>query len=114
MPSAVRFCAMSSRSPIAIRVIAAALWAVLALAFTSPAFLLCAVPLLVLVALLAIGRFPGEELLAEIRERRSSVPRGRVGQEPAAVRRPAAFVRPVGRAATFALAMRPPPALVLA
>ena len=105
---------MSSRSPIPYRVLAVALWAVVALALVSPAFLLCAVPMLVLSAMLAAGRFPGEELIAEIRERRNSVPRRRAGQEPAAVRRPAAFVRPVGRAATFALAMRPPPAIVLA
>ena len=74
----------------------------------SPAFALSIVPVLGLVAALIAGAFPGEELIERLRERRAMPVRARRGS--AAMRpRPVAYVRPVGRAATFALAMRPPP-----
>lgn len=74
----------------------------------SPAFALSVVPVLGLVAALIAGAFPGEALIERLRERRAMPARAR--RAPAAMRlRPSTFVRPVGRAATFALAMRPPP-----
>jgi len=86
-------------------------WALLVAAFAlvSPLFVLCALPILGLVALLTLGRFPGEELIERIRERHAPQPRRR--RRVLATRRwISTFVRPVGLAATFALAMRPPPA----
>jgi hypothetical protein len=76
----------------------------------APAVALSIVPLLGLVAALIVGAFPGEELIDRLRERRTERPRHRRGT--AAAPRPllTVFVRPVGRAAAFALAMRPPPA----
>lgn len=91
-----------------------ALSAIFALAcvLDSPGFALSAVPALLLAVSLLVGRFPGEELLAEIRERRRAAPQRRARREPAAARHINTFVRPVGRAAAFALAMRPPPAVI--
>jgi hypothetical protein len=78
------------------------------LAIVEPAFALSAVPGLALVAALVCGAFPGERILARWRERRARTVR--VRRPPAAPRpRPTGYVRPVGCAAAFALAMRPPP-----
>jgi hypothetical protein len=78
----------------------------------SPAFALSVVPVLGLVAALIVGAFPGEELIGRLRERRAMPVRA--CRAPVAVRlRPVAYVRPVGRAATFALAMRPPPGVAV-
>jgi hypothetical protein len=76
----------------------------------APAFALSIVPVLGLVAALIAGAFPGEELIDRLRERRASRPRPLRGMAAAPRLRLAVFVRPVGRAAAFALAMRPPPA----
>ena len=77
-----------------------ALSAIFALAcvLDSPGFALSAIPALLLVVSLLAGRFPGEELLAEIRERRRAAPQRRARREPAAARHTNTFVRPVGRA----------------
>ncbi|WP_445149691.1 hypothetical protein [Baekduia sp. Peel2402] len=82
----------------------------LAIADVSPTFALSVVPVLGLVAALIAGAFPGERLIERLRERRS-MPRPRRAILRAVRPRPAAYVRPVGRAAAFALAMRPPPAV---
>jgi hypothetical protein len=75
----------------------------------SPAFALSLVPVLGLVAALVAGAFPGEALIDRLRERRAVPARPRRAPRVARMRRPD-HVRPVGRAAAFALAMRPPPA----
>jgi hypothetical protein len=83
--------------------------AALLMADVSPAFALSVVPVLALVAALIAGAFPGEELIERLRERRAMpAPSRRPVAAPRS--RPPAYVRPVGRAAAFALAMRPPPA----
>ena len=83
--------------------------AALLLATASPAFALSLVPVFALVAALIVGRFPGEELIERLRERRSA--RGRTLRAPGSFRaRPVVYVRPTGRALAFALAMRPPSA----
>jgi hypothetical protein len=81
----------------------------LLVADVSPAFALSIVPVLALVGALIAGAFPGEELIDRLRERRAVPVRHRRTPRVARMRR-AVYVRPVGRAAAFALAMRPPPA----
>lgn len=86
--------------------------AALLLALVSPTFALSVLPVLALAAALLAGTFPGEDLLERWRERRAApVP----ARRPTAVARlrSATYVRPVGRAATFALAMRPPPRIAV-
>ena len=77
------------------------------------AFLLPAVPLLVLVAFLLLGRFPGEQaierLSRRIDARRRRPVRGEPGRSPAA--RPASWAPGGGLLIAFGLARRPPPAL---
>jgi hypothetical protein len=80
----------------------------LSMADVSPAFALSVVPVLGLVAALIAGAFPGEALIERLRERRAMPVRGRRVSRSAPLRAPV-YVRPVGRAAAFALAMRPPP-----
>jgi hypothetical protein len=77
------------------------------------AFVLPAVPLLVLVAFLLLGRFPGEEAIERLSlriaaRRRRPVRRERRGR-PAA--RPASWAPGGGLLIAFGLARRPPPAL---
>jgi len=84
--------------------------AALLVADVSPEFALSAVPALALAAALIFGAFPGAELIDRLRERRS-MPTRRRAAAAAPRLRPAAYVRPVGRAMAFALAMRPPPAV---
>jgi hypothetical protein len=80
-------------------------------ALAAPGFAAEFAPLFVLVALYLLGRFPGEEMIERLRERhRRRAPRATSQSHP--VPR-APFVRPVGRAAGFALAVRPPPAVLL-
>jgi hypothetical protein len=81
----------------------------LSVADVSPAFALSIVPVLALVGALIVGAFPGEELIDRLRERRAVPVRHRRALRVARMRRDV-YVRPVGRAAAFALAMRPPPA----
>ena len=82
----------------------------LLLATVAPAFALAVAPVLVLVAALISGTFPGEDLIDRIREQRSVRPSSRrCGRAPRP--RAVAYVRPAGRLLAFALAMRPPPAL---
>jgi hypothetical protein len=77
------------------------------------AFLLPAVPLLVLVAFLLLGRFPGEQAIERLSRRivaarRRPVRRERRGR-PAA--RPVSWAPGGGLLIAFGLARRPPPAL---
>jgi len=76
------------------------------------AFVLPAVPLLVLVAFLLLGRFPGEEaierLSRRIAARRRRPGRREPGRSPAT--RPASWAPGGGLLIAFGLATRPPPA----
>jgi len=78
------------------------------------AFVLPAVPLLVLVAFLLLGRFPGEGIIERLSRGIATSRRARTGRDP--LRRP--LVRPVtwapggGLLLAFGLARRPPPALL--
>jgi hypothetical protein len=78
------------------------------------AFLLPAVPLLVLVAFLLLGRFPGEEAIERLSRRIASRRRRPVrrapGSRPAA--RPDSWAPRGGLLIAFGLARRPPPALL--
>lgn len=67
------------------------------------------VPVFAVFAALAFGRFPGEQFIERLRRTPGRRPRrpvlaSRIYRAP--------FVRRVGRAAAFALSMRPPPAAV--
>jgi hypothetical protein len=77
------------------------------------AFVLPAVPLLVLVAFLLLGRFPGEQAIERLSLRIAARRRRPVGRErrgrPAA--RPASWAPGGGLLIAFGLARRPPPAL---
>jgi hypothetical protein len=77
------------------------------------AFVLPAVPLLVLVAFLLLGRFPGEQaierLSRRIAARRRRPVRREAGRRPSA--RPASWAPGGGLLIAFGLARRPPPAL---
>jgi len=77
------------------------------------AFVLPAVPLLVLVAFLLLGRFPGEEAIERLSLRIAAARRRPVRRErrspPAA--RPASWAPGGGLLIAFGLARRPPPAL---
>jgi hypothetical protein len=78
------------------------------------AFVLPAVPLLVLVAFLLLGRFPGERMIERLSRGIAATRRARAGRDP--LRRP--LVHPVtwapagGMLLAFGLARRPPPALL--
>jgi hypothetical protein len=77
------------------------------------AFLLPAVPLLVLVAFLLLGRFPGEEAIERLSRRIAAVQHRPARRErrrrPAA--RPASWAPGGGLLIAFGFARRPPPAL---
>ncbi|MGH2938155.1 MAG: hypothetical protein ACRDPE_08545 [Solirubrobacterales bacterium] len=78
------------------------------------AFVLPAVPLLVLVAFLLLGRFPGEKIIERLSRGIAATQRARTGRDSR--RRP--LVQPVtwapagGLLLAFGLARRPPPALL--
>ncbi len=94
------------------RVLAAvAVLAALGLAVVeSPHVALLLAPALLLLLILVVGVFPGEEAIARARARRARARRSRApGRVPAPVLPD--VVRPTGLALAFALAMRPPPAV---
>jgi hypothetical protein len=76
-------------------------------------FLLPAVPLLVLVAFLLLGRFPGERAIERLSRRIAARgrrrPRREARRSPAG--RPASWAPGGGLLIAFGLARRPPPAL---
>jgi hypothetical protein len=77
------------------------------------AFVLPAVPLLVLVAFLLLGRFPGEATIERL-SRRIAAARHRPALRERRVRpaaRPASWAPGGGLLIAFGLARRPPPAL---
>ncbi|HKZ15702.1 MAG TPA: hypothetical protein VJL81_17835 [Solirubrobacterales bacterium] len=78
------------------------------------AFVLPAVPLLVLVALLLLGRFPGEEAIERLSRRIAARRQRPVRREPGGspATRPAAWAPGGGLLIAFGLARRPPPALL--
>ena len=89
---------------------ASALLAIMATtADAAPQIALLLAPFFLLVLLLSLGFFPGEELIERLRAARWTSPAAR--RAPRVGRLYAApVVRRVGRAFAFALAMRPPPA----
>lgn len=97
-PRLIRFALLCALAAVSFLLIAA-----------SPALALGAVPVIAIFGALVAGAFPGEELIDRLRERRAVPAPRRRGGSTVRTRR-AVYVRPVGRAATFALAMRPPPA----
>lgn len=89
---------------------ALAVLAALGLAFVAaPQVALLLAPAFLLLLVLVVGVFPGEEAIARARRRRA---RSRRSRAPGRVLRPALpdVPRPAGLARAFALAMRPPPA----
>lgn len=76
----------------------------------SPQVALLLGPAFLLLLILVVGVFPGEEAISRARSRRA---RARRPRAPGRVARPVLpdVVRPVGAALAFALAMRPPPAV---
>lgn len=88
----------------------AALLAVMAAtADAAPQIALLLAPFFLLVLLLSLGFFPGEELIERLRAARWTSPVTRRAPRAARPYAPP-VVRRVGRAFAFALAMRPPPA----
>ncbi len=92
------------------RLLAGAVLAVAVLGLVAPAFLLGGAPALVLVLTLAVGWFPGEDVIARLRDRGArSVPSR--AQCPVVARPP--MVRRASRLLIcFSLANRPPPLLL--
>lgn len=78
------------------------------------AFLLPAVPLLVLVAFLLLGRFPGERAIERLSRRLAAARRRPVRREPGRrpAARPASWAPGGGLLIAFGFARRPPPALL--
>ena len=76
------------------------------------AFVLPAVPLLVLVAFLLLGRFPGEQAIERLSRRIAARRRRPVCREPgrSSATRPASWAPGGGLLIAFGLARRPPPA----
>ncbi|HEY4280990.1 MAG TPA: hypothetical protein VGM91_22440 [Conexibacter sp.] len=71
-------------------------------------------PAIALLALLLSGRAPGEELILRLRKRATAPRRRRsAAAPPLAPTHAAPFVRLAGRISASALAMRPPPRLVM-
>jgi hypothetical protein len=85
---------------------------VVALALVAPAFLLGGAPVLVLVLALAAGWFPGEDVIAGLRDRRARHGRTRVAVR--VIARPPAVRRASRLLICFSLANRPPPPLLQA
>lgn len=91
---------------------AAMLCAVIAVAAASHGLALSLAPMFLLVAWLAVGRFPGEEIIERLRSpRRPRRSPGRPANARAA--RAPSFVRRVGLGVAFAFAVRPPVSLAL-
>jgi hypothetical protein len=84
--------------------------AVIALALVVPAFVLGAAPVVILVLALAAGWFPGEDVIASVRERRAR--RRRTGAPAPLIARPRAMWRASRLLICFSLANRPPPGLL--
>jgi hypothetical protein len=76
----------------------------------SPHVALLLGPAFLLLLILVVGVFPGEEAIARARARRAKARRSRAPGRVAVPVLPD-VVRPAGLALAFALAMRPPPAL---
>jgi hypothetical protein len=104
---------MRSLRPTAARaaILCALTGGVVAAGMTDPAFALSMVPLVLLVAALTVGWYPGERTIARLRAARYRPP-AFARPANAAVRPLTLFVRPVGHAFAFALAVRPPPVLI--
>jgi len=83
--------------------------AVVALALVVPAFVLGAAPVMILVLALAAGWFPGEEVIAGLRERHTR--RRHTGAPARLIARPRAGWRASRLLICFSLANRPPPHL---
>ena len=90
----------------------AGMLALVALAgLAEPGLALTMAPAVLLLALFTLGVRPGEALLERLRGRRAGVRPMRAVSAPRP--RLALVVRPVGRLIASALAMRPPPALLV-
>jgi hypothetical protein len=78
------------------------------------AFVLPALPLLVLVALLLLGRFPGEETIERLSRRIAGASSRPVRKDlvPRPPARPVSWAPGGGLLIAFGLARRPPPALI--
>lgn len=83
---------------------------VITLAVVVPAFVLGAAPVVMLVLALAAGWFPGEEVIAVLRERRAG--RCHKGGLVRLIARPRAGWRASRLLICFSLANRPPPRLL--
>ncbi len=81
--------------------------AVIALSLVVPAFVLGAAPVVMLVLALAAGWFPGEDVIAVLRERRAG--RSHTGAPARLIARPRAGWRASRLLICFSLANRPPP-----
>jgi hypothetical protein len=84
--------------------------AIVALVLVVPAFVLGAAPVVILVLALAAGWFPGEDVIAGLRERRTGC-RHR-GAPVRLIARPRAGWRASRLLICFSLANRPPPRLL--
>jgi 4-hydroxybenzoate polyprenyltransferase len=82
------------------------------LALVAPAFVLGGAPVLVLVLVLAVGWFPGEDAIAGLRDRRARHRRTRATVR--VIARPRAVPRASRLLICFSLANRPPPLLLQA
>lgn len=102
----------SGRHPVLLRgaALAVTLLALAAGLVLAPSVALLLAPAAALMLLLAHGVFVGEELIERLRARRAPTrhPRPRAALRPVAP----ATIRRTGRRIAFALAVRPPPALV--
>jgi hypothetical protein len=92
--------------------LASAAVAFVALVLVAPAFLLGAAPAFVLVLALAAGWFPGEDVIAGLRDRRAR--HGRPRATVQVIARPPALRRASRLLICFSLANRPPPPLLQA
>jgi hypothetical protein len=92
--------------------VAACVLAVLAPALAEPGLALALAPAFLLLAALAFGHFPGEQLIERLAVARRALRRRRPCSL-AARRRPERSYSRVGRLLAFALAVRPPPAPAL-
>jgi hypothetical protein len=86
--------------------------AVIALVLAAPAFVLGGAPVLMLVLALTVGWFPGEDVIAGLRDRR--VRRGQARAPVRVMSRPRAVPRESRLLICFSLANRPPPLLLQA
>jgi hypothetical protein len=79
------------------------------------AFVLPAVPLLALVVLLLLGRFPGEQTIERLARRIAGARRREIRRDPRTrlVARPPSWAPRGGLLIAFGLARRPPPASAL-